>query len=132
VTIDAPDYQGFQYRTYAFPVTVLLANISANKLVTDITLPVGILRRYRCGFRRGCEGHVYVQVFHGATQILPFTPNTYFNEDNIIIEVSPVYCEIPPGSQAFSIVAWNDNDTTNQVFYPHTISNFFDVEVGGI
>jgi hypothetical protein len=131
-TLDAPDYKGFQYRTYDLPVIVLVANNSTAKLTTNITLPVGVLRRYRCKFRKGCNNRIYVQLFHGATQILPYVVGTYFNENDILIDINPVYCEIPTGAQVFSVVAWNDNDTTALVNCNHTIDSLFDVEVGGI
>jgi len=134
VSVDAPDYLAYQYRTYSLPVAVAKANDSVHKVTANINLPVGILRGCIIIFPPGCERHVYAQLFHGGTQVVPYVAGSYLCEDGFTFDLSrdKIYEEIPNWAMGFSVIAWNDNNTTVEVDWPHTLGWYFFVEVGGI
>lgn len=90
---------------------------------TDIvTLVKGFLRQVEIIFPPGCSALAFIQIFDGATQILPAEAAVWFSGDSEKIVVSLDY--VLTGTYEITIKGYNDDDT-----YSHTpICRFYVVK----
>jgi hypothetical protein len=107
---------------YLVECLVYPAHTSTNKLITEVKLSAGILRRVDIVFPPGCVRLVHVQVFHGVNQILPVIPGTSYAEDSMHLEL-PEYIPFATGDNTFWIVTWNTGCS-----YKHLVNIMLNVQ----
>ena len=106
---------------YVVPVTVLPANLANNPVIVPVHLAAGTLTDVNIIFPPGCARLVNIQIYHGVTQILPTTPETYYSEDSKEIHAKE-YLRFDTGSNLFYVVGWNVGTS-----YQHRVHVYFDV-----
>jgi hypothetical protein len=119
----APDYTSWNAPTrsiatggeYASQKTLTIpANTASGSPATDtITLVSGFLRQVDILFPPGCSALAYIQIFDGATQILPNEASVWFSGDSEKIICTLDHVLLTPFE--LTIKGYNDDDT-----YPHT------------
>lgn len=114
-----------------YNITVLTTNNSwANKASQAVTLPIGILRRVQIDFPNGCNNRININIYHGATQIIPIDTGggagtSYHSFNNYLLDFN-TFRVITPTTTAFTINGWNDG--LANLNWSHAISVTFYVE----
>jgi hypothetical protein len=138
MVIDLPDeYERGNNRldVYDFHIAIPVANNSwAARVITAITLPVGILRRTQIFFPPGCHNKIRCNLYHGATQLLPTDPigagvgTYYLTGDDYWFDIKDMFELIDAASTAFIVNAWNIGAASADVYYEHVIDLYAHVE----
>lgn len=106
---------------YVVPVTVLPSNTVDNPVIEPVHLAAGTLTDVTIIFPPGCARLVRIQIYHGASQILPTTAETSYAEDANEIHAKE-YLPFDTGSNLFSVVGWNTGAS-----YRHVVNVYFEV-----
>ncbi len=135
---DLPDGYSFgnnPLNPYDFHVTVpIAANSWANRIVTPITLPVGILRRILVFFPPGVNTTVRSNIYHGLTQLVPIDPvgaglgTYYLTGDSYMWDLFNSFVVINAAGVAFTLNSWNTASLGNIISSSHIIDYYFLVE----
>lgn len=101
-----------------FQCDLLIASgkTAADPATDTIKLCEGVIERYSVLFPAGCAGLVYVQVWLGGFQLLPWSRGLWLRGDDHLIEGSTSY-PVGPAPRLLTVKGYNDD-----TLYPHTVT----------
>ena len=121
-----PDYwdpQRARTNIYQKTITTSKSTPSGSPKETTITLEKGVITRARIVFPYGCVGLLYVQIFHGTDQILPYSSG-YLRGDGDRFRFDNFNYPLLTTPYEVIIKTWNDDDT-----YDHSVDILLEVSL---
>jgi len=95
---------------------VASGKLSSDPATTTMKLCEGVITHSSVLFPPGCAGLVYVQVWLGGHQLIPWSRGEWIRGDDHLVELE-MYYPVGPVPRLITIKGYNDDDT-----YPHTVS----------
>jgi len=97
---------------YQKTITITRNTSERNKVVTQLGITRGTIRRFLVAFPPGCHGLCHVQINYLGWQILPWTLGESLAWDNYVFDMQHNY---PITVEPFElrIMAWNEDDSYN-------------------
>jgi len=102
---------------YQRSLTIPAGTAEADAVSETLILALGVSTRREVYFPAGCNGLVYVKVFNGGWQVVPWNRDEWLSSSNeTVVDESPY--PIPDDPEFFTVVAYNsdpDNAHTIQL-----------------